>query len=207
MSGTRPSTPVLLALLAAAVTVAVLGQVWLQATFATVRHPVPLGVASTTADPASVRGWYRVLTEQGTLDRMVAAELVDLVWIVGVSGSVVLLTLVAARLLGHRNPPAARLLRRLAPWTAVAPGLDVIENAFSFAMLARPLDVPAALAIGHAVVSWLKLAGMVSVGVGVLGYSLWSACSGGGGGRARRDRLPPRIAPAGPDRGVARSDR
>jgi hypothetical protein len=207
MSGTRPSTPVLLTLLAAAVTVAVLGQVWLQATFATVRHPVPLGVANTTADPATVRGWYRALIDQGTLDRMVATELVDLMWIVGVSGSVVLLTLVAARLLEHRNPPAAHLLRRLAPWTALAPGLDVIENAISLAMLVRPLDVAAALAIGHAVVSWLKLVGMAGVGVGVLGYSLWSARSGGGGGRARRHRLPPRVAPAGPDRGVARSDR
>jgi hypothetical protein len=203
----RPRTTVLVLLLAAAVAVAAVGQVWLQATFATVRHPASLGVANTTADADALRGWYRVLLAQGTLDRMVATELVDLVWVGGVAASSVLLTLVAARLLSRRNPPAAGLLRRIAPWTALAPGMDLVENGLSLVMLADPLGFPAPLAVAHAVVSWLKLAGMVAVGVGVPAYSLWSARRGEGGGRGGRVELSPRVAPAGPDRGLAGPDR
>jgi hypothetical protein len=199
----RPPTSVLVVAVATAAT----GQVWLQATFATVRHPVGLGVANTTADAETVRGWYRVLLGQGTLDRMVATELVDLVWVSGVAATAVLLTVLAARSLERRNPPAAGVLRRIAPWTALAPGLDLAENGLSLLMLGDPLGFPAPLAAAHAAVSWVKLAAMVGVGVGVPAFWLWSLRGYRGGGRGGRVDLPPRVAPSGPDRRLAGPDR
>ncbi|OLT12375.1 hypothetical protein BJF78_03915 [Pseudonocardia sp. CNS-139] len=172
----------LAAALAGSVTVAVAGQVWLQATFATVRHPVALGVANAATDAPVVRGWLEVLLAQGTLDRMVATELVDLVWVVGVMASVVLLTLLAARHLETRAPRVARVLRRVAPWTALAPGLDLLENGLSLALLADPLGFPPVLAVAHGTVGTVKLAAMVAVGVVVPGLWLlawtWSARRG-----------------------------
>jgi hypothetical protein len=203
----RPPTSVLVGLLATAVAAAITGQVWLQATFAAVRHPVTLGVANTTADAETVRGWYRVLLGQGTLDRMMATELVDLLWVAGIAASAVLLTLLAARSLEQRNPPAAAVLRRIAPWTALAPGLDLVENCLSLLMLGDPLGFPAPLAATHAGVSWVKLAAMVGVGAGVPAFWLWSLRGNGGGGRGGRVDLPPRVAPSGPDRRLAGPDR
>jgi hypothetical protein len=203
----RSPTSVLVGLLVVAVATAVTGQVWLQATFATVRHPVALGVANTTADAETVRGWYRVLLGQGTLDRMVATELVDLVWVSGVAATAVLLTVLAARSLERRDPPAAAVLRRIAPWTALAPGLDLAENGLSLLMLGDPLGFPAPLAAAHAAVSWVKLAAMVGVGVGVPAFWLWSLRRNRGGGRGGRVDLPPRVAPSGPDRRLAGPDR
>lgn len=144
---------------------AVAAQIWLQATFATVDHPVPLGTANTTADPATLRGWYATLAAQGTLDRMVATELVDLAWIAALAAVAVLATRLAAHSLRRRNPPVSRLLTRAAPWTALAPGLDLVENTLSLAMLADPTGFPDALAPAHAAVSWLKLAAVVGVAV------------------------------------------
>lgn len=186
-------TPLLSVLFAASVATAVIGQVWLQATFATVRHPVTLAVANTTADPGTVRGWYRVLIEQGTLDRMVTTELVDYVWVLGLAASVVLLTVLVARLLRRRNPRASRLLSRLAPWAALAPGIDAIENALSLLMLADPLGFPDILAFAHAGVSWLKLAAIIAVSVALGVYALWAAWTGGDGSD-RGSPVPPRIA-------------
>lgn len=171
-----PGTPLLVAFLAAAVAVAGAGQVWLQATFATVGHPVSLGVANTTADAEVVRSWYRQLLAQDTLDRMVMTELVDVVWVAGVVAVAVLGTALAARALERRDPRGAHVLRRLAPWTALAPGLDLVENALSLALLSDPLGFPAPLAAAHAAVAWAKLAAMVAVGVGVPAFALvrWS---------------------------------
>lgn len=174
-TASRLSTSALVAMLGLAVGVAVAGQVLLQATFATVRHPVALGIANTTSNADTLRAWYQVLRAQGTLDRMVATELVDLIWVTGAAACVVLLALLAARLLERRNPDAARLLRRIAPWTALAPGLDVVENVLSLAMLAEPVAFPAALAAAHAAVSSVKLAAMILVAVAVPAFSLWSA--------------------------------
>ncbi|MHA6628795.1 hypothetical protein ACU61A_25425 [Pseudonocardia sichuanensis] len=159
-------------LLAAAVVMAVVAQVLLQSVFATVRHPVALGVANTTGDAELVRSWHRRLLAQGTLEEMVATELVDLLWIAALAAVAVLATALAARLLAPHDPWGASVLRRSAPWTALAPGLDLLENALSLAMLADPLGFPAWLAAAHASVSRAKLAAVVAVAVGVPAFAL-----------------------------------
>lgn len=194
MVGRRFGLRVLLPLLGLAVAGAFAAQVWLQATFAGVRHPVPLSVANTTADPAILRAWYRVLAAQGTLERMRATELVDYVWIVGLAACLVLLTTVVARLLSGRNPHASSVLYRLAPWTAVAAAVDGIENAISLVMLADPVGFWDPLAYAHAAVSWVKLGSIIAVGIALPVYVLWALRTGGvaGGGQGG---LPPRLAP------------
>lgn len=185
--------------LAVAVPAAVAAQVWLQATFATVGHPASLGAANTTADPQTVRDWFATLAAQGTLDRMVATELVDLAWIGALAAVLVLGTLLAARLLDPRHPAAARRLRAIAPWTALAPGLDLVENALSLIMLADPSGFPDALAPAHAAASWLKLISIVGVAVLVPAVTIAAGRAGG--------RIPPRVAAPGADRGLGGADR
>ncbi|WP_052731722.1 hypothetical protein [Devosia geojensis] len=194
----RLPLPALLVLLAAAVAIAVAGQVLLQATFASVKHPVSLFVANTTADPQTVRGWYSALVEQGTLERMVATELVDFVWIGGIACAVFLLTLTCARLLARRNPVASARLYGIAPWVTLAPLLDVVENGFSLLMLSDPMGFPDVLAYLHAAASWIKLAAIVAVATSLPSYALWAAWAGGRGAE-RKDRLSPRVAAPGSD--------
>jgi hypothetical protein len=157
------STPRLVVGFGTAVAAAVAAQVWLQATFASVRHPASLATANTTGDPAVVRGWYATLVEQGTLSRMVATELVDLAWIAALAAVLVLGTTLAARGVRRRSPQLSGMLARAAPWTALAPGLDLLENALSLVMLSNPHGFPDALAPAHAAVSWAKLAAVVAV--------------------------------------------
>ncbi len=176
----RPPTAVLALAVVLSAVLAAVAQVWLQGTFATVGHPASLAASNTQADPLVVRDWFARLQAQGTLDRMVDTELVDLAWVVSLAMFLVSVTLLASRLLVRHNPAASRRLTRLAPWTAVAPALDLMENAFSLAMLADPAGFPDALAPVHATASWLKLAAIISVAVAVPAYTLWAATVGSG---------------------------
>ncbi len=147
----------LLALLTGSVGLAVLGQILVQRTFAGVRHPVTLAEANLGFDAETVRGHYRVLAAQGTLDRMVATELVDVIWSVGLAASLTMIVLTAAALLRHRNPAGSRRLRRMAPLMALAPACDVVENSVSLVMLSDPFGFPEVLAPLHAGFSVAKL--------------------------------------------------
>lgn len=77
---TAPRTAVLAGRFAVAATAALAAQLWLQATFRLVEHPVSLGAANLEADPGIVRGWYRTLMEHGTYGQMIRTEVVDLIW-------------------------------------------------------------------------------------------------------------------------------
>ncbi|MFC7625459.1 hypothetical protein [Microlunatus sp. GCM10028923] len=179
---------------------AALAQVAVQRTFAEVRHPVSLGQANTTADPGIVRGWYRQLREQDTFGWMVATELVDCLWVAAVASFVLLGTLLLSRLVSRRNPAAACLLRRAAPWVALAPALDLLENGLSLAMLADPAGFADWLAVAHAAVSRVKLGAMIAVGVAVPGFALVAYVLGGGGRDDGEGAVPPRLAARNPDR-------
>lgn len=170
--------PVLILALVGAVGVAVGGQFALQLTFAQVRHPVSLGTANLTADPETVRGWYRLLIEQGTLDRMVATETVDYLWMAGLGSSLVLITLLVAELLRTRNPVARLRLRRIAPWMAAAAVSDAVENAISLIMLSNPLGFPDPLSYAHAGVSVIKIIAAVASATVVPAYAVWAFIRG-----------------------------
>lgn len=134
-------------------------QLWLQATFRLVDHPVPLAQANLEAEPAVVRGWYEQLMAQGTYLQFVRTELVDLFWPVCLGAALVSLYRLIGGLVRELHPPIARLLFRLAPFAAVGPAFDVVENGFSLAMLTDPSGFPDWWASAHVAASWCKLAG------------------------------------------------
>jgi hypothetical protein len=180
--------PVLILALIGAIGVAVGGQVALQLMFAQVRHPTSLGVANLTGDPDTVRGWYRVLAEQGTLDRMVLTEVVDYLWMAGLGAFLVLVTLLAGELLRHRNPPARLRLRRIAPLMIAAPAVDAVENALSLIMLSDPAGFPGLLAYAHATVSAIKITVAVGSATVVPAYAVWAFVRGRTGTESRNER-------------------
>lgn len=147
-------------------------QLTLQQTFATVRHPVSLLAANLTFDPDTVRGYYRVLDSQHTLDNMVRTEYVDYLWMVALAAFLFLVTRFVAALLATRHPAASGRLRTLAVVAPLVPVLDAVENAFSLVMLADPWGFPAWLAVAHAGVSWAKTLGIPVVAVGLPCYAI-----------------------------------
>ncbi len=165
-------------LLVGAVGLAVFGQVLVQRTFATVRHPVTLIDANLTFDPETVRGYYEVLAAQGTLDRMVATELVDFVWPAGLAASLIMIVLSVAALLRHRNPAGASRLRRMAPLMALAPACDIIENSISLVMLSDPFGFPGGLAPLHGGFSVAKVTFAVASAILAPAYAVLVAAQG-----------------------------
>ncbi len=169
----------ILAVLAAA------AQVNLQLTFAQVRHPVPLGTANLEADVEVLRGWYGLLMDQGTYLLMIRTELVDIPWAVLLGLTIVALYRLVATLLRDIHPPIAAWLYRWAPVWAIGPAFDLVENAFSLAMLTDPFGFPAWWSVAHVAASWLKIAG--SVVAGVVGPTLTVIALVLGRGRRAKD--------------------
>lgn len=145
-------------------------QVWLQLTFQQVGHPVSLWAANVEADPTVVRGWYQLLMENGTYLLMIRTEVVDLVWAVCLGVTLVAIYRLVGRLLARVDEPIARGLHRWAPLAALGPAFDLVENAVSLAMLTEPAGFPAAWAVLHATVSWLKVG--CSIASAVVGPTL-----------------------------------
>ncbi|WP_179753606.1 hypothetical protein [Microlunatus parietis] len=75
-----------------------------------------------------------------------------------------------SRLVSRRHPAAATVLRRAAPWVALA------------------------------AVSRVKLGAMIAVGVAVPGFALVAYVLGGGGRDGGEGAVPPRLAAPDPDR-------
>lgn len=174
--------PALALPLAAALGLSAFGQILLQSSFRQTCHPVSLFRANTTADPARIRDWSATLSAQGTLNRMIAVEITDLIWIAGLAATAILMTLLAARLLRRRNPAASDRLYRIAPYTALAPALDLVENVVSLAMLSDPTGFPDTLAHLHAAASWAKLAAIGTVATAIPAYAICAAIRGKGAG-------------------------
>lgn len=153
-----------------AVALLLLAQALVRRTFAGVNHPVTLNEANAEADPAVVRGWYQQLMEQGTYLQMVRTEVVDLLFAVALGLAVTAFV----RLLGVALVPAheriGRFLFAWAPAFALSAPVDLVENAFSLAMLTDPLDFPDWWAGAHAALSVVKYA--FAIASPVVGFSL-----------------------------------
>jgi hypothetical protein len=154
----------------ATLVLALLAQLDLQLTFRLVEHPVSLAAANLEADATVVRGWYAVLLEQGTYLQMIRTELVDLLWPIALGAALIALFRFVGGLLRRVHPPISRVLFRWAPLAAIGPAFDVIENAFSLAMLTDPFGFPAWWSVAHVIASWLKIA--CSVVAAVVGSTL-----------------------------------
>ncbi len=156
-----PSVRARAATFATTLSLALLAQLALQLTFRQVRHPVPLSAANLEADVEVVRGWYARLLEQGTYLQMIRTELVDVVWAVLLGLTLVAIYRLVGALLRQVHPPIAAGLVRWAPLAVTGPAFDLIENAFSLAMLTDPYGFPAWWAGAHVAASWVKIVGCV----------------------------------------------
>lgn len=161
-----------------AIAVALACQLWMQATFREVRHPVALGPANLEPDPGVVREWYGVLVEQGTYLQMIRTELVDSVWATSLAIATWLLPCLFAALLRRRSPDVSAFLLRWSPLFALAGVLDLVENGISLVMLTDPWGFPDVLAPLHAGVSVAKLSAAIATPVVGLSLSAYGAIRG-----------------------------
>lgn len=141
---------------------ALLAQVNLQLTFRLVEHPVALAATNLESDPDVVRAWFALLMERGTYLYIVRTELVDIPWAILFGSALVALYRFVGGLLRGTHAPIAAGLVRWAPLAAIGPAFDIVENAFSLAMLTDPFGFPDWWAAAHVVASWSKIAGSVA---------------------------------------------
>lgn len=141
---------------------ALTAQVNLQWTFAQVDHAVSLFQASIEGDATVLRGWYAQLVEQDTYLGMIRTELVDLPWAIVLGCTLVALYRLVGGLLRNLHPTISTWMFRYAPLAAIGPALDLVENAFSLAMLTDPFTFPDWWASAHGAASVAKLAGSIA---------------------------------------------
>ncbi|QIK73654.1 hypothetical protein G7070_17025 [Propioniciclava coleopterorum] len=144
--------------LAVSLALAAGAQVALQAAYARVDAPLPLLTYGLLDDPGTLRSLYASLQEGGRLGLLIRVEVIDLGW----AAALALATTALPRFVGaagwHRRPRPARWMVRWAALWALPSLCDVVENAFSLAMLTQPGDFPAWWAGAHGLAARAKLA-------------------------------------------------
>ena len=111
-------------------------------------HPVDFATGQLAFDARTIEGYYAAMIEAGTLDIYVRTQIIDFGFIASIMALSLLLGTLVARLggpgsFGWRAGIAAAMLG------VAGASLDVVENLLSFAMLARPQDIPQALALAY----------------------------------------------------------
>lgn len=149
---------------------AVGAQVALQSTYRTVEAPFGLATYGLEADPVTLRDWYADLAQADRLRLLARTEVVDLLWPIALSAALVSIVLLVAAVGRDRRPRLAEGLRRWAPLFAIGPAFDLVENAFSIAMITDPAGFPDWWALAHGAAARVKFTGAV-VG-GVVGLTL-----------------------------------
>lgn len=130
---------------------------------------MPLVVYGLETDPGVLRGWFEQLMTQGTYLLLIRTEAVDLTWAAALGATIICLVRFVGAAGWERRPRLAPLLVAWAPLFAIGPLFDLVENAFSLAMLTDPYGFPDWWALAHGVCARLKfglavLAGSIGVG-------------------------------------------
>ena len=135
-------------------------QIWLDGFYARSEFPVPYYIGQTRFNGETIKGYYQVLIEKGTLDIYVQTQLVDYVFMAATFLS--FFCLAAAVMRSVRSVftegwllSIARVFVWLAPCAAV---MDALENLVSFFMLANPTDFADWLAIPYSAFAVSKFA-------------------------------------------------
>lgn len=124
----------------------------LDASYAASGHPVDYATGQLAFDAATIEGYYRVMTEAGTLGVYWQTQVIDFGFIASVMGLALLLGTLVARMGGW-----ARGLGLAAAALGMAGGaMDAVENLLSFWMLARPEAIPQALALAYSSAAAVK---------------------------------------------------
>lgn len=129
----------------------------LDASYAAARHPVDYATGQLAFSAERIEEYYAVMMQAGTLDIYWRTQMIDF----GFIASIALLSVLLGTLAGRIGRPGT-LPRRMGIWTACAglagAGFDAIENLLSFAMLARPEQIPTALAVSYSAAAAFKFA-------------------------------------------------
>ncbi|GAB3756462.1 hypothetical protein GCM10028864_38670 [Microlunatus parietis] len=160
---------------------ALAAQLWLQATYRQVEAPVALAVYGLETDAATLRGWYADLAERSRLLLLIRTEVVDLLWAVALAATLISLVHLVAGIGARQKPRLTEAMRRWAPLFALGPTFDLIENAFSLAMLTDPAGFPNWWAMAHGTASRLKFgfsALSAVIGLTLTAVVVWSARGG-----------------------------
>lgn len=148
----------------------------LDASYAASLHPVDYMTGQTSFSGETVKGHYAAMTDAGTLDIYVTTQLIDFGFILGFLGIGLLVCTLIARL--SRTESFGQRIGVLAGLAFVFGGMsDMIENGWSFVMLANPSTFADWLAIPYSTFAVLKF-GLITLGLGLSLASLLSAVVG-----------------------------
>jgi hypothetical protein len=131
--------------------------VWLNASYAASRFPVPYHVAQLSFDGQQLKAWYAYLVEQGTLAVYWQTQFIDFAFIATVLVLHVSVLWLVSRLFvsGSRG---RRWMVGAAALSVIAPLADAGENLVSFVMLADPAGFPDGLALVYSSLAAVKFA-------------------------------------------------
>lgn len=148
----------------------------LDASYAASRHPVDYMTGQTGFSGERIKEYYATMSDAGTLDVYVTTQLIDFGFILGFFGIGLFVCTLIARL--SRPAGFGRNVGILAGLAFVFGGLsDMIENLWSFVMLANPSTFSDWLAIPYSSFAVLKF-GLITLGLALSLVSLLSAVIG-----------------------------
>ncbi|RQP23084.1 hypothetical protein DZC73_18340 [Albitalea terrae] len=131
--------------------------VWLNASYAASKYPVPYYVAQLSFSAEKIKGWYAAMLQTGTLDVYVRTQNIDFVFIL----STLLLHFFALVLVSRAFREGSRgrtWMVACAFISAIAPLADASENLVSYVMLANPTTFADWLAVLYSSCSAIKFA-------------------------------------------------
>lgn len=142
----------------------------LDASYAASRHPVDYMTGQTSFSGETVKGYYAAMTDAGTLNIYVKTQLIDFGFILGFLGIGLFVCTLIAR--PNRAESIGRRIGVLAGLAFVFGGIsDMIENGWSFVMLANPSTFADWLAIPYSAFAVLKF-GLITLGLALSLVSL-----------------------------------
>lgn len=168
---------------AAHIALAVISILWFQwakgkldASYAASLHPVDYITGQTRFSGDTIKGYYAAMTDTGTLDIYVRTQMVDFGFILGFLGIGLFVCTLIGRL--SRDGGIGRFIGFLAGLAFVVGGIsDIIENGWSFVMLANPSTFADWLAIPYSTFAVLKF-GLINLGMVLALVSLLAAVVG-----------------------------
>lgn len=148
----------------------------LDASYAASLHPVDYATGQTSFNGQTIKGYYAAMSDTGTLDIYVRTQMIDFGFILGFLGIGLFVCTLIGRL--SRDGGIGRRMGRLAGLAFVFGAIsDIIENGWSFVMLANPSTFADWLAVPYSTFAVLKF-GFITLGLVLAVVSLLSAVVG-----------------------------
>lgn len=148
----------------------------LDASYAASNHPVDYMTGQTSFSGETIKGYYAVMSQADTLGIYTRTQIIDFAFILGFLGIGLFVCTLIAR--SGRAGSIGRKIGLFAGLAFVLGGLcDMIENGWSFVMLANPTDFADWLAVPYSAFAVAKF-GMITLGMLLVLVCLLSALAG-----------------------------